>query len=83
MEELKITRVVTEVEGNVGVTMQYHLNGHGIWVGHRIKEAGLSEGPFSKKLNKVCVAIARDNPGFTVDMKDPVIAEFLKATGCV
>lgn len=83
MDKLKITRVVTDLVIDSRKTT-YLLNGHEIWVGHGIREAGIPNSvDYYSQLYKLCDAIARDNSNVTVDMKDPVIVDFLKATECI
>lgn len=84
MTELKITRVVTDLDINTSNTT-YNLNGCAVWVGHKIGQAGIddSSNPFYRQLYELCDAISRDTPGIVVNMSDPIIVKFLKATECI
>lgn len=85
---MKIKRVVTDliVNGNIRT---YKLNGVPIWLSANSGLAGIDPDEpdrgsgFSEELFDLCLSIAEDRPGVTIDLKDDDIIFFLKRTKCI
>lgn len=80
---MKITRNVIELIEDKN-EIYYTLNGHNIWVGKNTKQAGIPGWRgYQFRYYDLCLAIAHNKPGVTIDLKDQKIIDFLKETECL